>query len=430
MVCLVSYWKGEITMSYLKSSVEIIVLFAFFFLAACVSGCGHGGSYYEESSVTLIGHNFDICIASRDQRAPACAYNSVGDEYIVTWQDRRTGTDYDIFAVILESSAGSPVFPEIWVTSAADDQSAPSVAHNSFLDEYLIVWEDRQSTTDYDIYAQFIDGATGLPIGSNFAVSSVIGRDERAPRVVYNDTDNNYLVVWDEESSGGDTDILGQILSADGSPLGGAFVICDYSGNQQSPAVAFNSNYDEYLIVWMDFRYSSLESDIFAEIRDKYGALVRDDFDVNADSGDQDFPAVAYNPDTDRYLVVWEDWRYPGPDIYAQEVYSDGILYGQDFVITFDEANQRLPAVCYNTTKRKYLIAWQDDYYSGTTDTDICALILDTYAYPIGRIKRISDEAVPHIEPTVCANTAFSEYLTVWSGRLTTDYDILGQLLR
>jgi hypothetical protein len=300
------------------------------------------------------------------------------------------------------------------------------VAHNWLSDEYLIVWEDRRSGTDYDIYAQLVDGATGSLIGTNFLISGV-GYDERAPKVIYNDLEDDYLVVWDEETVSGDTDIMGQILDGDGTPIGGPFVICGDSSDQQYPAVAFNSTYNEYLIVWMDFRYPASASDVFGQIVDETGALIGSDFEVNADSGDQDFPALAYNPDTDTYLVVWEDWRYLGRDIYAQEIDSFGLPVGIFFEVTWDTATQLNPAICYNTAESRYMLVWQDDYYRGSFD--ICTVALDMYAYPIGRINRISEDATRHEEPAVCANTLFGEYLVTWSGRLTGDYDILGQLL-
>lgn len=414
-------------MSCLNRSINFLLVLECFFVAVCVCGCGRGGAYWREGGAGLINYNFEVCAASREQRASACAYNSLNEHYIVVWQDRRTTTDYDIFAVILESYRGERAFPwEIWVSSAADDQLAPSVAYNSLDDEYLIVWEDRRSTTDYDIFAQFIDGVTGTPTGANFPVSSVIGHDEWAPEVVYDSVSNQYLVVW-EESAGGDTDIWGQILAADGTLLGSAFVICNYSRNQQSPAVAFNPTADQYLVVWTDFRYSLSESDLFGQIVDKMGALVGGNFEVNSDSGDQDYPAVTYNSHRDTYLVVWEDWMYPDPDICAQELYSDGWPYGDLFEITWDTASQRKPAVCYNAGEHRYMVVWEDDRY-GTLD--ICARKLDVDPYYlIGNITLVSDEPAMHIEPAVCANTIDSEYLAVWSGRITTDYDILGQLL-
>lgn len=409
-------------MNRLKVLLNSLIILGCFFFAACVSGCGHG----RGEAYWYMG-NFDICDAPGAQRASACAYNSLPyrNEYIVTWQDRRSGTDYNIYAVILDSS-GDPVFPEIWVCDSVDNQLAPSVAHNWLNDEYLIVWEDRQSGTDYDIFAQLVDGETGLRIGSNFSISSVIDRDERVPRVIYNDLEDDYLVVWDEESVGGDTDIIGQILDGDGTPIGGPFVICDYSGDQQYPAVAFNSTYDEYLIVWMDFRYSPSESDVFGQIVDATGALVGSDFEVNADSDDQDFPAATYNPDTDTYLVVWEDYWYPDPDIWAQELYSDGLPCLDPFDITPNTAYQRKPAICYNTVESRYLVAWEDDWYA---PWDIFMQKLDVYAQLVGPNRLVSDVSATHIEPAVCANTLFGEYLVTWSAQLSGDYDILGQLL-
>jgi len=75
-----------------------------------------------------------------------------------------------------------------------------------------------------------------------------------APRVA-NDSDGDFVVVWDSaESVGSDTSglsVQGQRYDAAGAPIGGAFQVNTYTtGDQQSPSVASDSKGKNLVVVW------------------------------------------------------------------------------------------------------------------------------------------------------------------------------------
>ena len=90
----------------------------------------------------------------------------------------------------------------------------------------------------------------------------------------------------------------------------------------------------QYLVVWVDDRKSATPSfDIYGQRVSASGSRLGPDFRVsgrNATSDERD-PAVAYNPDAGEYLVVWGDGRNGTQDIYFN--YSmdlgNGSPYGQ-----------------------------------------------------------------------------------------------------
>ncbi|MFH1422144.1 MAG: hypothetical protein ABIH42_05470, partial [Planctomycetota bacterium] len=179
----------------IKKRAFVIFLIMFLCYALLFSGCKRDWSS-KKDGIKFINYNFDISRRANDQRAPVCAYNSVNDEYIIVWDDYRSGVDHDIYASVIDRISGDYIFSEICISAAINEQTEPSVAFNPIAKEYLIVWEDKGNGVDYDIYGQFVSSTYGTLIGPNFLISGVISYDERAPKVLYNSVDNNYLVVW------------------------------------------------------------------------------------------------------------------------------------------------------------------------------------------------------------------------------------------
>jgi hypothetical protein len=85
----------------------------------------------------------------------------------------------------------------------------------------------------------------GEAIGNWFIISGD-GEQEVFPVVAYNSQRQEYLVVWYNDRAGND-DIRAQRLSKYGAPLGGPFYISAGSGaDRRYPDVAYNSVQDQY----------------------------------------------------------------------------------------------------------------------------------------------------------------------------------------
>ena len=69
---------------------------------------------------------------------------------------------------------------ELAVTTASDWQSEADIVYNPSQDEYLVVWQDRRSGSHWDIRGRRISG-TGQAIGSDIAICTS-SYDQRFPK--------------------------------------------------------------------------------------------------------------------------------------------------------------------------------------------------------------------------------------------------------
>ena len=130
--------------------------------------------------------------------------------------------------------------------------------------------------------------------------------DQIHPATAYSSATNEHLVVWEDHhwSSGNDWDIYGRRVGIDGGPLGSAFSIAGATNKQLAPDVAFNSTLGEFLVVWED-EYSTTDHDILAQRVDTNGILVGSQITISRFSNFESNPAVVYNPANEEYLIVW-----------------------------------------------------------------------------------------------------------------------------
>jgi len=153
---------------------------------------------------------------------------------------------------------------------ATADAGWPAVAYDPVLNRFLAVWaadDVNYGTVDdeWEISGQFLDASDGSEIGKDFRISQM-GPDKDPTYdailadVAHDPVLNRYLVVWrgDDDSVGPDElEVWGQLIDgATGAEIGADFRISDAGPNGDTtfeasyPAVAFNPTTQEFLVVW------------------------------------------------------------------------------------------------------------------------------------------------------------------------------------
>lgn len=480
-------WQGDDDFSTVEGEIEIWGQF--------IDGASGAEVGTNDFRVSEMGGSGDPLL---DAGSPTVAWDPIANEFFIAWEgDTDVGQQVDgeneIFGERINASTGLTVgVSDVRLTDMATDKFnafdalLPSVAYGS--SQFLVVWEGDQDTLglvddEFEIYGQQVQAGTGAEIGNNdFRISNMgpdgdIDYDADVPAVAYNSVNKEYLVVWEgDDTTGllvdGEKEIFGQRISAaSGAELGANdFRISNMGvdGNTLfdavTPAVAYNSTANEFLVVWSGENTAvNGEFEIYGQrIAGATGAETgTNDFRISdmgpdlSDLYDADEPAVAFNVTTSRYLVAWLGDDNTGllvdgeMEIFGQLLDAAGTQVGtNDFRIsdmgTDGDANvdASTPNIASNTTSSEFLVVWAGEdivlpLVSGEFEIYAQRINASTGAELGTNDALISDmgpasNALFDAEtPDAAWNSTDNQYLVVWAGDdfIDGETEIYGQRL-
>jgi hypothetical protein len=126
-----------------------------------------------------------------------------------------------------------------------------AVAFDAPRARFLVVWdghEDRSpAPIETGLYAQFLDAASGVPVGERRRVAT--HPTFSPPALLYNGAQDEYYLVYDGIGAG--VDILAQRLAAgSGEAIGDPRRLQAAGTSGLAPAVAWNPVENQYLVAW------------------------------------------------------------------------------------------------------------------------------------------------------------------------------------
>jgi len=399
------------------------------------------------AQLDLVGDDFQI--STTGGAAPEIVYNATGSEYLVAWRglssdistiygqrlDADANTVGDSFAISMARSDGENQF-------GADFHD---VALNSIGNEYLVTWQGNAIFGKAEIFGQRLDGS-GNALGDNFQISMTgpaddITFDAFFPAIAFNSTGNEYLVTWQQAVfSPRSRDIYGQCLDSSGNTLGDSFRIGMQEGSSL-PDVAYNPMGDEYLVTWSG-ETADGDFEVFGQRLDGNGIPLGDNFHVSSQGpdGDTDIFAraseVTYNQTSDEYVVTWQGGpifagREPKNEIYGQRLDASGNLLDGNFQISMAAENDADvrdgSSTTHNAGSNEYLVTWLGE--STSDENGIYGQRLDGDGSPLGQNFEI--KLPGFVRPAAAFNSTGDEYLVTWTGQsMTGDAEIFGQRLR
>jgi hypothetical protein len=241
------------------------------------------------------GAPFPVSASPFNEEDPEVAVNST-DGFRVVWSDNRSGTGYSAYDIYARRflQNGSPAGGDELVSNATDGQVFPVLAFDSLGVNAVVAWEDLRSGNPA-IYARWFD-RDGAPVGGEIQVSRM-GGSSYFPAIAVDGQDNftvawergfgihaqkfdprgvrlgpemtvagggvtreypaiaansrgDFIITWQEFSSSG-WDIFAQVFDPNGNAAGPRLAVCTARGNQTRPDIAVDSD-DDFLIVWTD----------------------------------------------------------------------------------------------------------------------------------------------------------------------------------
>jgi len=208
-----------------------------------------------------------LCTAAGDQEYPTIISDGAGGA-IATWYDYRSGSNYDIYAQRVNASGAVQWTTDgVALCTAAGDQQYPAIVSDG-AGGAIVTWEDYRSGSNYDIYAQRVNASGAVQWTTNGVALCTATGNQGVPKMT-SDGAGGAIVTW-PDGRNGNGDIYAQRVNAAGAVLWTAngVAICTAPGDQRSPTIT-SDGAGGAIIIWLDYRTGSYQ--LYAQMVDRYG---------------------------------------------------------------------------------------------------------------------------------------------------------------
>jgi hypothetical protein len=248
---------------------------------------------------------------------------------IIAWQDTRNGT-IDVFAQKVDGAGGMQWIPNgVAVASASGgvDRYVQLIAEAGGA---ILCWQDRRNGTDLNIYAQKLNSNGVEQWTANGVTACSAANNQQYPQLAADGSGGAILTWQDNRAGAGPADVYAQRINSAGSTMWitSGEAICALTGAQSLPQIASDGS-GGAVIAWMDGRSPTTPNDIYAQriAADGTALWTTNGVGVSTAPQNQGRPLII-NDGSNGTIVSWEDNRYDVTrnDIFAQRLNPDGTL--------------------------------------------------------------------------------------------------------
>jgi hypothetical protein len=180
------------------------------------------------------------------------------------------------------------------------------------------------------------------------------------------------------------------------------------------PAVAYNRNRGEYLVVWC-----ANGNLLYGQRVSRNATLAGTAFFINTGNCN---PAVAYNGANDQYLVVWSvDWALGEKEIFGKIISWDGSPISTSAFSIWYWPQRCLdgPRAAWNSVRNEYFVIWNAMDASSNVPTDISGTHISASGGLEGVAHHLVDWTAPNVYPyspdaDIAYNPTTNQYYLVW----------------
>ncbi len=270
------------------------------------------------------GGGYKVCNLGGAQINPKMVSDGAGGA-VITWQDKRNGSDYDVYAQKINSLGVSQ-----WTSGGvalcliAGTQSNPKIV-SDLLGGAVIAWQDKRSGIDYDVYAQYVNNsgvamwtAGGKLVSNATGAQSAIDMcgDATGAIITWKDSRNVNLDIYAQK-----VDLLGNLLW---TPNG--LGICTSANDQINPNTVTDGA-GGAIVVWQDSLLGNW--DIRTQRVSAAGGLLwtLGGVDAGTAAANQTSPKNI-SDGSGGSIFTWQDKRSGNFDIYAFKIDASGTPVG------------------------------------------------------------------------------------------------------
>lgn len=296
-----------------------------------------------------------------DQFEPAVAWDNEHKRWLAVWEQDVSGVRWIVGRLI--SNNGSPLGDSFFISDAATDQTDPDVVYDPGHDRYLVVWTNEFSASDTDLTGRFIHwnglDPAQLPFGIEFPTSiQVAPALEYAPFPI-----DEFFIVWENKVGFDTSTIRAKRLYPDsGSEVGPSLeVVGDATYQRRKPAVAWNADAGRYLVVYERHQGSDQE-DVYAASISYSGTVFSPDLGIAGHPAEENQIDVAACDGS--WMVVWKNDQDAPGQVYARPVAGD-LTLGSSANLSAPYFGSSWPAVDCIPNGVGFMVAWEQLFTTG-----------------------------------------------------------------
>ncbi|OJT22395.1 hypothetical protein BO221_21655 [Archangium sp. Cb G35] len=307
-----------------------------------------GGVLLRDGAV--VGDAFRIGGRDSLPRNQAVAWS--GREFLVVWQDQRSGGGEDDIFGARVTREGSVVDPDGFpISTAPGAQTAPDVAWTG--SRFLVVWEDSRAG-ERDIFGARVTREGTVVDPDGFPISTA-PTEQTQVRIASGG--GTTLVVWTDLRTGRPR-IRGARVEGDDVLDPSGFAVSTAFFAQDTPAVAFGGG--RFLVTFaaaQDAARPGAKTVLAVRVDDDGDTLDSPALRVLRGTPAQRLPAAAFGGGN--YLVAWQDFRDDeGPHIRVTRVRPDGTVLDKNGLRLPSAPGAAGPVVA--SDGRDFLVVWRE----------------------------------------------------------------------
>jgi hypothetical protein len=279
----------------------------------------HGPGETEEDKEDVFGQRFDAngqtiggeflvnTTTFSRQQYPQVAVNE-GGGFVVVWENEQLGGEpleaWGICGQLYDSN-GSLIGGEFDINLLLQCRY-PDVAMNSS-GEFVVAWMQDDIYHTYNLVMSRQYNANGTAKSDPCELNTGVFYSLTRPSIAI-DESGRFVVAWDAHPvSASEDDIYARLYAADGTAMGGEFVVnTTMAYGQHNPSVSKNGA-GEFVVVWQsDTDANGLEENALAQRYDSAGSTVGDESVMNTYIVDRQRYADVVMGENGKFVAVWQ----------------------------------------------------------------------------------------------------------------------------
>lgn len=376
------------------------------------------------------GTEFLVNTRTTGNQSDASIASLAGGGFIITWTDASDGSGSGVRAQ-LYNAAGIAQGAEFLVNSTTANNQSRSTVTGLASGNFIVSWTDESLTggdaSGASIKAQLYS-ASGVRIGGEFLVNTTTTGSQTDVAITALAA-GGFVATWTDSSlAAGDTSgsaIRAQLYDPAGTRVGGQFLVNTATAANQSTAAISALASGGFVVTWNDGSQTGGDASGFAIKAQLYaadGTRLGGEFLVNTTTASNQVTPVVATLASGKFVIVWDDnSRSPddpsGTAIRAQIFNSDGTRSGSEFLVTTATLyNQQQPTITA-LPDGGFAIAWTDNsiLLSDYSGTGIKMQVFDDNGAKVGSEFTVNTVTTSNQNQPVITALASGEIIVGWS---------------